>query len=180
MSGQKTIETPRLLLKAITPGQKKEIFATKSKEEIKTIFNYTDTDYDRWVNNLDMGIETYAISFMQFMVSDKHSGKIVGECGFHTWNKKHRRAEAYYMLFDDSDKGQGIMSEAFPAILKYAFEELNIHRVAALIAKDNTPSLKLLLKCGFKFEGTMREDYNVDGKNEDSECYSLLKQEWKK
>jgi ribosomal-protein-alanine N-acetyltransferase len=26
----------------------------------------------------------------------------------------------------------------------------------------------------------MREDYVVDGKNEDSECYSLLKWEWER
>jgi len=27
-------------------------------------------------------------------------------------------------------------------------------------------------------EGTMREDYVVDGKSEDSNCYSLLKHKW--
>ena len=141
-------------------------------------FGYTVDEYERWTNNLKIGIETYAISFITFVVTDKTTGRVLGECGFHTWNKKHRRAEAYYMMRSETDMRKGIMSEAFPAILKYAFEHLDMHRVAALIAKDNTPSLKLLLKNGFTFEGTMRQDYNVEGKNENSECYSLLKGEW--
>lgn len=56
---------------------------------------------------------------------------------------------------------------------------MKLHRVAALVGRENMPSLKLLNKFGFKFEGTLREDYVVDGKNEDSECYSLLSWEWK-
>jgi ribosomal-protein-alanine N-acetyltransferase len=64
------------------------------------------------------------------------------------------------------------------AVLDVGFIELNLHRIEALVAADNTPSVKLLLRYGFTKEGTMREDYVVEGKNEDSDCYSLLKWEW--
>jgi len=64
------------------------------------------------------------------------------------------------------------------AVLDFGFTQLELHRIAALVASSNTPSLKLLEHYGFMKEGTMREDYVVDGKNEDSECYSLLKWEW--
>jgi ribosomal-protein-alanine N-acetyltransferase len=63
-------------------------------------------------------------------------------------------------------------------VLNYGFTELELHRIQALIAIENEPSLKLLLKNGFTKEGIMREDYVVNGKNEDSHCFSLLKWEW--
>jgi [ribosomal protein S5]-alanine N-acetyltransferase len=81
-------------------------------------------------------------------------------------------------LRKDSDKGKGLMTEALAVALHYGFTELNLHRIAALVANDNIPSVKLLQRFGFTKEGTLREDYVVDGKSEDSDCYSLLKWEW--
>ncbi|MCK6649411.1 MAG: GNAT family N-acetyltransferase, partial [Bacteroidia bacterium] len=55
---------------------------------------------------------------------------------------------------------------------------LKLHRVQALVARENIASIKLLERFKFKKEGVLREDYLVDGKMEDSVCYSLLKHEW--
>jgi ribosomal-protein-alanine N-acetyltransferase len=72
------------------------------------------------------------------------------------------------------------MSEAVKAVLNYGFNELGLHRVAALTAPSNKASIGLLKHYGFVKEGILREDYLVNGINEDSECYSLLKREWEK
>ena len=71
------------------------------------------------------------------------------------------------------------MTEALKSVLEFGFNELNLHRVQALVADWNIASIKLLAKYGFFKEGTMREDYRGDDKNEDSDCYSLLEWEWK-
>jgi ribosomal-protein-alanine N-acetyltransferase len=70
------------------------------------------------------------------------------------------------------------MGEALKHVLSYGFTQLNLHRVEALIAEENIASRKLVEKFKFTMEGIMREDYCVNGKNEDSLCYSLLKHEW--
>ena len=72
------------------------------------------------------------------------------------------------------------MTEALKATLEFGFTQLNLHRIEALVADWNIPSVKLLQRYGFTKEGIMREDYCVNGKNEDSDCYSLLKWEWEK
>lgn len=72
------------------------------------------------------------------------------------------------------------MSEAVKIILNYGFMELGLHRVAALTASSNDASIALLKHFGFIKEGTLREDYVVNGVNEDSVCFSLLKWEWEK
>ena len=126
------------------------------------------------------GMETHRLSMYFFLLINRENNLPIGECGFHTWNKSHNRAELFYSLRNDADKQKGFMTEALQAVLDFGFNQLNLHRITALVAAYNIPSVKLLLRYGFTKEGTMREDYIVDGKNEDSDCYSLLKWEWKK
>ena len=174
------IHTPRLLLKSITPGIILGLFEKKSKEEIMLFFNTDDDGYDHLRQMRDKGMETHRISLFYFLLLDKETKSVIGQCAFHTWNKTHDRAELFYGLKNDSDKRKGFMSEALPEILDFGFNTLGLHRVEALTAAWNTASITLLERHGFTKEGTMREDYKVSGKHENSECYSLLKREWHK
>ncbi|WP_293895863.1 GNAT family protein [Flavobacterium sp.] len=180
MNNQIEITTPRLILKSITPSIINELFKTRSKEEIISYFGFDDAAFEHYKDMHEKGMETHRISIFVFLLIEKESVLPIGECGFHTWNSLHRRAEVFYNMRDESQKRKGYMTESLEAVLKYGFTELNLHRIEALIAAENEPSLRLLLRYGFSKEGTVREDYVVDGKNEDSDCYSLLKWEWEK
>ncbi|MDI1256315.1 MAG: GNAT family protein [Flavobacterium sp.] len=169
------LKTDRLLLKSVTPNLIDEFFDKKDKSEVLEYFQTDDDGYARLLEMYEGGMETYRISMFYFLVVNLESKVVIGECGFHTWNRLHRRAEIFYFLRNDADKRQGFMSEAVAKVLEYGFNELNIHRVQALVANDNLASIKLVQKFGFTFEGTAREDYFIDGKNEDSQCYSLVK-----
>ena len=177
MTNQIEITTPRLILKSITPAIIHELFNTKSEEEINSYFGYADA-YDYYKIMHEKGMETHRISMFYFLLIDKKSGSPIGECGFHSWNTTHNRAEVFYYMKNENYKRKGYMTEALKVVLKFGFTTLGLHRIEALIAADNEASLKLLLRYGFSIEGTMREDYVVNGKNEDSDCYSLLKWEW--
>lgn len=72
------------------------------------------------------------------------------------------------------------MSEALLQVLKFGFEELDLHRIQACTAKENEASKRLLHKNGFVQEGILRQDYLVNGIFDDSLCFSLLRPEWKK
>jgi ribosomal-protein-alanine N-acetyltransferase len=178
MTSTVEINTPRLLLKGITPALINELFKTKSKEELLLFFNVDESAYNRLKEMNKAGMESFRVSLFYFLLLDKTSGKVIGECGFHSWNKAHHRAELYYHLKSDSDKQKGFMTEAVKEVLNFGYNELQLHRVQALVASDNVPSIKLLERFKFTKEGTKREDYLVNGKMEDSECYSLLKHEW--
>jgi ribosomal-protein-alanine N-acetyltransferase len=180
MSNQVTLSTSRLLLKSITPAFIHEAFNTKSKEEIINYFGFNEIGYEHHKLMHEKGMETHSVSLYFFLLVDKETNKPIGECGFHTWTAKHNRAEIFYNIHNNANKQQGYMTEALTAILEYGFTALKLHRVEALIAAENEASLRLLLRQGFIKEGIMREDYVVDGKNEDSECYSLLKWEWER
>jgi ribosomal-protein-alanine N-acetyltransferase len=172
------IETNRLLLKGVSPQMIHELFLTKSEDEIKAFLGAEQQEYERFKEMHEKGMETDRFSMLFFLLIEKTSNLPIGRCGFHTWNKKHRRAELFYLLTDGAHKRKGLMTEALAAVLKYAFEQTDIHRIKALVANWNTASLRLLQHYGFSFEGTMREDYVVDGQGHDSDCYSLLRHEW--
>jgi len=180
MTNQIEISTPRLILKSITPTIIHELFNTKSKEEIINYFGFDEAGFELYKEMHEKGMETHRLSIFIFLLIEKENGLPIGECGFHTWNALHRRAEVFYNMRDGSKKQKGYMTEALEAVLKYGFTELNLHRIEALIDALNEPSLRLLLRYGFTKEGTVREDYVVNEINEDSDCYSLLKWEWKK
>jgi len=179
MTDKIEITTPRLLLKNITPNLIHELFNTKNKDEIMQYFGFGESDFEHYKTMHEKGMETHRLSLFFFLLFDKQTNLPIGECGFHTLNKSHNRAELFYSLRKDANKQKGLMTEALHEVLKYGFTELNLHRIEALVANSNIPSVKLLLHYGFTKEGTMREDYVVNGKNEDSDCYSLLKWEWK-
>ncbi|MEC4003719.1 GNAT family protein [Flavobacterium sp. SUN052] len=178
MENQIEITTERLILKSITPAIINELFNTKTKEEIITYFGFDEFGYEHYKEMYEKGVETHRLSIFVFLMIDKATNLPIGECGFHTWNATHKRAEIFYNMRNETFKQKGLMSEALKTVLEYGFTKLNLHRIEALIAIENEPSLKLLLKNGFTKEGIMREDYVVNGKNEDSHCFSLLKWEW--
>ncbi len=178
MKHQFEIQTSRLLLKSITPAFINNLFKEKSQDEIISYFNLDMQGYNHLKEMHEKGMETHRISIFYFLLFNIETQKCIGDCGFHSWNKTHSRAELFYNLKEDIYKRKGLMTEALMEIIAFGFTELNLHRIEALAASWNHASLKLLENFKFTKEGIMREDYLVDGKFEDSECYSLLKKEW--
>jgi [ribosomal protein S5]-alanine N-acetyltransferase len=172
--------SPRLILRSVTPALIHELYTTKTKEEIIRYFGVDEKGYEHFKDMHEKGMETNRFSMFFFLLLDKQTNLPIGECGFHTLNTSHRRTELFYTLRHEADKRKGLMTEALHVVLKYGFTELDLHRVEALVGSSNTASIKLLQRFNFVKEGTMREDYVVNGKNQDSDCYSLLKWEWEK
>ncbi|MBC5995010.1 GNAT family N-acetyltransferase [Pontibacter cellulosilyticus] len=173
------LETERMYLRLLSPEVYGYLFTNCSDKEIKEYFGFTtEEELNAEKEKYSKGYTTYFVSFANFHLLDKQSGRVLGSCGYHTWIPKHRRAEVGYYLLHDQDKGKGLMTEALGPILRYGFEQMKLHRIEALLADYNTPSVRLLKRFGFKDEGTVRGHYVVDGINEDSVLVSLLLPEY--
>lgn len=174
MNPEIKLETNRFLLLAITPSYVSTLFKTQSSVFIQQLFGVNKEGFLRLKDMIAQGMESYRISLFYFLIVEKATNKTIGECGFHTWNKFHHRAELFYTLKEEVHRGQGFMSEVLPSVIEYGFKHLELHRIEALVASNNVASIKLLLKNNFQFEGTKRQDYLVDGIFENSDCYSLI------
>lgn len=69
------------------------------------------------------------------------------------------------------------MSEAVPLFVAYLFEAKPIERVQALAHPENEGSCRLLERCGFKLEGTLRRAHYDRGTHHDLQVYSILRAE---
>lgn len=109
----------------------------------------------------------------------KGVNELIGTCGFYDWNKTASRAEIGYDL-EPKYWGQGIMTEALRAVLKYGFKVMRLNRIQAIIDSENTESVKLVYRLGFKKEGVLRQRSYFNGQFRDDVCFSLLRKEWTK
>ncbi len=104
--------------------------------------------------------------------------QITGTVGYHRWDFRHGSTEIGYWLGEDFT-GQGIMTRAVAALVDYAFEVLNLHRVEIRCAPQNLKSCAIPQRLGFTHEGTLREGQWTPARHLDSAVYAILQQEWK-
>lgn len=173
------LETERLYLSELNPEIYHYLFTFCSDEEIKAYLGLKNAEeLADEKDKFRQGLTTYFHSFKNFRILHKTQGTMMGRCGFHTWIVSHRRAEVGYALLDEAYKRKGYMTEALGPVLAYGFEKMKLRRIEALAADYNTPSIKLLEHYGFKLEGVIREHYVVDGVNEDSVLYSIIRPDY--
>lgn len=173
-----TIETERLILRALTPDIYDELFANGTDDEIVLFLGINNEDLEEEKQRQALGRNTWRTSFVNFTLTEKVSGKIIGACGYHTWYLQHSRAEIGYALNDDAHKNKGYMKEAIKAVLDYGFNDMQLNRVEAFIGPKNEASIRLVTAMRFTREGLLRSHYCKNGRMEDSAVYGLLKTEY--
>ncbi|MFF3265255.1 GNAT family N-acetyltransferase [Streptomyces sp. NPDC002932] len=104
-------------------------------------------------------------------------GAFIGWCSLNNWNPEYRSTSLGY-CFDDAAWGHGYATEATRALLRWAFDTLDLNRVQAEADTRNTASARVLEKLGFVREGTLREDCVVNGEVSDSWVYGLIRRDW--
>ncbi len=96
---------------------------------------------------------------------------VLEDCGR---DERYREME---FVIAASEKGHGYATEAALAVLGHAFAELDMSAVAICHYPDNHASRRVIEKCGFTYEGTLRR---YSRHLTDSVRYSMLKEEWEK
>ena len=77
------------------------------------------------------------------------------------------------------DRRKGYGSQALSMLLRYAFSELNLYRVTAVVPTYNEGALHLFQKFGFVEEIRRRQAMNRDGQLWDLVSFGLLNAEWR-
>jgi ribosomal-protein-alanine N-acetyltransferase len=79
---------------------------------------------------------------------------------------------------DEHHAGHGYMPEAVAIVLRYAFEQLGLHRVEAAIVPRNARSRRVADKLGMRDEGTSERFLQIRGVWEDHVRYAITAEEW--
>lgn len=116
-------------------------------------------------------------TFFQWGLVKRDDETLIGTCTLFQLDASNRRAEVGYVLGREH-WGNGYMSEAVDALIRFGFEDLDLTRLEADVDPDNAGSIRLLENKGFLKEGYMRDRWRVGGKVMDSVFYGLLRREW--
>jgi RimJ/RimL family protein N-acetyltransferase len=92
---------------------------------------------------------------------------------------RDRNARASIMIGVKKEWGKGYGVDAMKTLLKFAFEEMNLHRVELDVFEENSKAISCYKKCGFKKEGERSENYFLDGKYLNSYLMAVLDREFK-
>jgi len=115
-----------------------------------------------------------------YCIRPKGSGKAIGTISFSP--DKHRPGiksmELGYSISEDY-WGMGIMTEAVEEMLRHGFDDLWLDMVFVTTGPDNDRSQRVIEKCGFTYEGTLRKAFRLwDDTLRDLRCYSMTRDEY--
>ena len=75
--------------------------------------------------------------------------------------------------------GQGYMTEGLDLALHHAFVTLGLHRLEANIGPENTRSIALVRRMGFRREGYSPRYLKITGRWRDHERWAILVDDWR-
>lgn len=105
--------------------------------------------------------------------------RIIGSVNFQDIKRGAFKSCQIGYKIDENFSGLGLTYEAAYFAISALFTEEHLHRIEALIATDNLPSLRLAERLGFSNEGISREFALINKEWKDCFRYSLLNGELK-
>jgi UDP-4-amino-4,6-dideoxy-N-acetyl-beta-L-altrosamine N-acetyltransferase len=106
-------------------------------------------------------------------------GVHIGNIGLHDIDWLHRSAEMGIVIGEKQCWSQGYGSDATRVLLRFAFDEMNLHRVQLTVYEDNARAIRAYGKCGFRQEGRLRDAIFRKGRYYDMLLMSVLSGEFR-
>lgn len=111
---------------------------------------------------------------IQFIICDKKTHQALGVVYIQNIEEEHSKAEEGIFLGETEAFGRGIGTEAARLMIRYAFEELGLHKLTARVLAYNMASRKMHESAGYKQEAYFEKELFLDGKYEDLIFYGIL------
>lgn len=179
-TGTVTIETERLILRRFEYSDCGAVFRNwASDENVQKMYSEPTYHTPEEVRGL---LDKYISSYeredcYRWAVIDKQNGECVGQIAYFLVDNKNHFAEIEYCIGADF-QCRGYATEATKAVIDFGFRSMNLHKVQICTKTINVPSKKVIEKCGFTYEGTLRDYFFMDGKYVGRLYFSILRDEY--
>jgi ribosomal-protein-alanine N-acetyltransferase len=176
-----TLETDRLILRAITIEDADAVFAACSNPAVTryTLFDTHQTlqDSRRFIHDYVIGSYTEMIPD-PYAITLKHDPepRMIGAIGCHWASRPNLTMELGYWLAEHL-WGRGLTTEAAIAVVSFVFANYPVERMQAQVIAGNRRSERVLERIGFRREGTLRSALYRRGRFEDIQLFALLRGE---
>ena len=109
---------------------------------------------------------------------ETEKGELIGNIGLRDLDWKNRLASLGFVIAEKEYWGGGYGTDAVTALVDFAFNEMNLHRIYLSVFEFNDRAIRCYEKCGFRQEGRAREALFRDGKYHDHLLMAILRQEF--
>jgi ribosomal-protein-alanine N-acetyltransferase len=105
-------------------------------------------------------------------------GRFAGEINLNSIQRGPFQNAYIGYWIDEALAGNSYVPEAVVVVLRFAFEDLGLHRVQISIVPRNRPSRRVAEKLGLRNEGVARRYLQINGVWEDHVRYAITSEEW--
>lgn len=154
----------------------KDIINDGDLEEMENSCKYplSSAQQKKWFDNTSTD---YANG--KFIIETKEHQRVGYTCLLNV-APENRSAHTGIKLYGDGVRGRGYATDAVMAMMRYAFEYMNLHRLEGFCIDYNNNSKKLYIdRCGWKNEGIKREAIYKNNEYHDLHIMGILKSEYK-
>jgi len=115
-----------------------------------------------------------------FLIQTLEEARTIGMIGLDGIRWTHGDAWVGIGLGERDYWGKGYGTDAMRILQRYAFEELNLHRLSLSVFEYNPRAMRSYEKAGFVVEGRARQFLNRDGRRYDLIFMGILRDEWER
>ena len=108
------------------------------------------------------------------IICETATDRPVGSVYIRDIDKTHQKAEYGIFIGEPQARGKGYGTAAAQLMIKYCFEELQLHRLFLRVYAENIQAIRSYEKAGFVKEAHLREDVCIDGKYHDIVLMGIL------
>lgn len=158
-----------IFLRPMTEEDTDLIVCWRNSDAVRTNFIYrelfTRQSHEKWIETM---VKTGRV--VQMMICERTAsngdigeGKPVGSVYIRDIDHVHHKGEYGIFIGEDSARGRGIGTTAARLMIKYAFDELELHKLFLRVFADNTGALRSYEKAGFQREAYLKDEVCIDG-----------------
>jgi RimJ/RimL family protein N-acetyltransferase len=113
-----------------------------------------------------------------FTIRGKEDDRLLGFIRIEGIEWTHGTCSLKLAIGDPMERNKGYGSEALELIMRFAFNELNLYRLSAVVGDDNQAGMRFFTRHGFLEEVRRRKSLLRDGQTWDLIHLGLLRDEW--
>lgn len=178
--GTHSIDTQRLLLRRFEYSDNASMRKYwVSDKNVQSMYREPVYTTESEVNELlDRYIGSYQNEdYYRWAIIDKSTSECIGQIAYYFVDSNNNYAEIEYCI-GSAFQRNGFATEATKAVIKYGFNVMHLHKIQICSMTINDASIRVIEKCGFKYEGILRDCFYINEKYIGRAYFSLLRDEY--